>query len=143
MTFTLEADYAVRIVYCLAVAGRRMDAKTIADETGVTLRFSLKILRKLVGAGIVCSFKGSQGGYELALPADAITMRMINETVEGDLALCRCVEDGFVCSSRGSGPCVFQKVYDELTEMIVQKLDSVTIGSVLERKTDEGAEPAR
>ena len=45
---TLESDYAVRIVYCLAQNGGRMEAAAIAEQTGVTLRFSLKILRKLV-----------------------------------------------------------------------------------------------
>lgn len=48
MYITLEADYAVRIVDCLARNAIRMDAKTLAAHTGVTLRFSLKILRKLV-----------------------------------------------------------------------------------------------
>ena len=48
MHITLESDYAVRIVSRLARQGGRMDAKRIAEETGVTLRFSLKILRKLV-----------------------------------------------------------------------------------------------
>ena len=40
MHITLEADYAVRIVHCLAAAkGRRMDAKAIAEstETGIHL----------------------------------------------------------------------------------------------------------
>ena len=57
---TLEADYAVRIVQVLAQSNKRLDAKTISEMTGVTLRFSLKILRKLVAAGIIRSFKGTQ-----------------------------------------------------------------------------------
>ena len=48
MHITLEADYAIRIVQVLAQNQRRLDAKTISEMTGVTLRFSLKILRKLV-----------------------------------------------------------------------------------------------
>lgn len=44
MHITLEADYAVRIVHALAESGKRLDAKTISEMTGVTLRFSLKIL---------------------------------------------------------------------------------------------------
>ena len=53
MHITLEADYAVRIVQVLAQSNKRLDAKTISEMTGVTLRFSLKILRKLVAAGII------------------------------------------------------------------------------------------
>lgn len=139
MTLTLEADYAVRMVYFLAAAGRRMGARAVAEETGVPPRFTLKILRELVGAGLIRSFKGKRGGYELARPADTITLRQIIETVEGDLAFCRCLGDGFVCSNRGSRPCAFQRVYDELTEMIVQKLDSVTIGSMLPPLSDGDA----
>ncbi len=53
MHITLETDYAVRIVDCLAREQKRMGAQAIADETSVTLRFALKILRKLVGSGIL------------------------------------------------------------------------------------------
>ncbi|MGN0674985.1 MAG: Rrf2 family transcriptional regulator, partial [Oscillospiraceae bacterium] len=55
MHITLEADYAIRIVHCLAKSKKRLDAKTIAEQTTVTLRFALKILRKLVASGIVKS----------------------------------------------------------------------------------------
>ena len=39
MYITLEADYAVRIVNCLAKNGSRMDAKALSAATGVTLLF--------------------------------------------------------------------------------------------------------
>ena len=43
MQLTLEADYAVRIVYVLGILGEKTDAKSISEKAGVTLRFSLKI----------------------------------------------------------------------------------------------------
>ena len=58
MILNLETDYAIRIVHYLAEVGERRDAGKIAEKTGVTLRFSLKILRKLVAAGIIRSYKG-------------------------------------------------------------------------------------
>ena len=72
MHMTLEADYAVRIVEFLAVNPGRADAKTISERTSVTLRFTLKILRTLVSDGIVRSYKGAKGGYELAKPPKEI-----------------------------------------------------------------------
>ena len=74
MHITLESDYAVRIVSCLAKNGGRMDARSIAEETGVTLRFSLKILRKLVTGGLVNSYKGTKGGYELGRSPSEISL---------------------------------------------------------------------
>ena len=55
MHITRETDYAIRIVYCLANTQGRKDAGTISEEMGVTLRFSLKILHKLVKSGLVKS----------------------------------------------------------------------------------------
>ena len=66
MQITLEADYAVRMIYELAADGGRTDGNALAQASGVTVRFSLKILRKLVAAGLVHSYKGAAGGYELA-----------------------------------------------------------------------------
>ena len=105
MHITLESDYAVRIVSCLVSAEERMDAKAIAEKTCVTLRFALKILRKLVTSGIVVSFKGTQGGYELAKnPAD-ITLGDVIETVEGTYHLSRCLDENYACTRGKSGQC--------------------------------------
>ena len=56
MQITLEADYAVRIVFALAAGQRRMGGESLAKISGVTVRFSFKILRKLVAAGLVASY---------------------------------------------------------------------------------------
>lgn len=98
MHITLEADYAVRIVHVLAQSGKRLDAKTISEMTGVTLRFSLKILRKLVAAGIVKSFKGTQSGYEIGKPAEEISLGEVIETIEGRYTLNRCVTGEYACT---------------------------------------------
>ena len=120
MHITLEADYAVRIVNCLAKNNVRMDAKTLSAQTGVTLRFSLKILRKLVAQGIVRSFKGTQGGYELARPADQITLGEV-------ITFSRCVDnEEFVCTCGDSADCRFNKAYKELSQMVREKLYSIT-----------------
>lgn len=125
---TLESDYAVRIVSCLAQGNGRMDARRIAEETGVTLRFSLKILRKLVTGGLVCSYKGTKGGYELARPASQISLCDVIETVEGPYALSRCVgEPDYRCNRNPDGSCCkFRRVYAEISDMVRRRLGQVT-----------------
>ncbi|MEM1485403.1 Rrf2 family transcriptional regulator [Oscillospiraceae bacterium PP1C4] len=126
MHITLEADYAVRIVDCLARNNKRMDAKTLSSCTGVTLRFSLKILRKLVGEGVVNSFKGTQGGYELAKPAREISLGEVLEIVEGPITISRCVgSDEFQCTRTDDNACRFNKVYAEVAQVVKEKLYSV------------------
>ena len=82
MHINLESDYAARIVYCLTKVDGRLDAQSIAEETCVSLRFTLKIMRKLVAAGIVRSFKGAKGGYQLARGPESVTLRQVIEAVE-------------------------------------------------------------
>lgn len=128
MHITLEADYAVRIVHCLAESRQRMDAKSISAETGVTLRFSLKILRKLVAEGLVKSYKGTKGGYELAKPPEEISLANVIETVEGRYVLSRCCcdDDGYQCSRTNGGcVCSFHKVYSDISQLVREKLEEV------------------
>lgn len=137
MHITLESDYAVRIVYCLAKNPTRMDAKKISDETGVTLRFSLKILRKLVAGGLVKSYKGTKGGYELGRHASEISLAEVIENVEGPYALARCVaEDGYQCNrnvhSASCGICKFHRIYSDISQMVRQQLSDVKFSQLIE-----------
>lgn len=134
MHITLEADYAVRIVYCLADAGVRLDAKSIAEKTCVTLRFSLKILRKLVASGIIKSYKGTQGGYEVAKPLGEITLGDVIETVEGPFALSRCLKEDFDCTRSKDAVCKFQRVYNNISCLVKKELQAVNFADLVAQK---------
>ena len=130
MHITLESDYAVRIVEALASQPVRVGAGVIAELTGVTPRFTLKILHKLVSAGIVRSYKGAKGGYELARPAAEITLRDVIETVEGPYTFSRCLDPTHACKCENTacrrGSCRFQQVYDDISDTVRKKLEQVT-----------------
>ena len=63
MKITREADYALRIIAMLADENRQIEAKAIAEKNDIPYRFTLKILRKIVQAGIIKSYRGVNGGY--------------------------------------------------------------------------------
>lgn len=129
MHINLESDYAVRIVQYLAQSNERRDAQSIADSTCVSLRFTLKIMRKLVAADIVQSFKGAHGGYTLSRPASSITLRQVIEAVEGPYRFSRCVDNGYACNCSSVTACPFHSVFDDITQMVIQKLDEATFDS--------------
>ena len=130
MHINLESDYAVRIVQFLALADERKDAQSIADGTCVSLRFTLKIMRKLVAADVVKSYKGAHGGYTLSRPADPITLRQVIEAVEGPYRFSRCIDGGYACNCSSPKACPFHAVYDEITRMVTAKLDDVTFAQL-------------
>ncbi|MEG0751624.1 MAG: Rrf2 family transcriptional regulator [Oscillospiraceae bacterium] len=132
MYITQEADYAVRIVCCLAKDGGRRDAKFIAEHTGVSLRFALKILRKLVASGVTVSFKGRSGGYELAKSPAETTLCEVIETVDGPYALSRCLrDDKHDCAHVAPGCCDFRDIYMDISKTITDKLSKVTFDRFL------------
>jgi Rrf2 family protein len=82
-----KVDYAVRATVELAAApGRPVHADVLAERQQIPLRFLLNILGELRVARLVESRRGTEGGYWLARPADAITVADVIRAVEGPLA---------------------------------------------------------
>ena len=127
MRISLETDYAVRIVDCLVNEDKRTSASEIAEKTRVTEKFCLKILRKLVSQGLVKSFKGVGGGYELNKRPEEITLKQVIETIEGPIVLSRCLKDDFNCEHNDSNcDCYFHKVFYEVSKEMAERFDSYT-----------------
>ena len=133
MRITQEADYALRIVCILAKDDKILDAKTIADASGVTPRFALKILHKLGVENMVRSYKGASGGYKLALPADQITVKKIIELIDGPIEISKCMDSEHFCSRQGldKSGCVMHHIFSEISASLAQQLDSVRISDVV------------
>ena len=132
MRITLESDYALRIVSALASAEDVCDAKTLSDETSVTLRFTLKILHKLVLGKIVTSYKGARGGYKMALSPENITLKDVIELIDGPIAIARCLENGEGCSlNKEKTSCIYHHIFDSISADVSKKLGGITISDVL------------
>lgn len=128
MRITHEADYAIRVMYCLAAAEDRLSAKEIAEQTGVTLRFSLKILRKLIQEELIKSYKGVNGGYVLNRPTNQISLGQIIECIDGPIMLNHCLSNEFDCSRvTHKSECDFHKVFGSINAHLRKELYSVTL----------------
>ncbi len=142
MHMTQEADYAVRIVYCVVKNGGRVDARSISGELGVPLRFSLKILGKLVSSGILRSYKGQGGGYETAKPPAQITLCEVIETVDGPYRLNRCLCGEHECSC-DMGECLFREIYAEISQTITERLREYSFERLLRMEEEMDCENER
>ncbi len=131
MHINLESDYAVRIVRVLAQKGERVDAQTLADASRVSVRITLKIMRKLVAAGLARSFKGAHGGYTLSCDPHDITLRQVIEAIEGPYRFSRCLDEGYACDCKDAIACPFHSVFDDVTEMVIRKLDEITFDQLI------------
>ncbi len=127
---TREADYAVRIISEMAATATqsessRLDAGALSELTGVTLRFTLKIMRKLVAAGITKSFKGVNGGYILAKPASEISVGEVIEAIDGRFEMARCSGADDCSRPSGQGICRFKNEFDRISEMVRREMGNL------------------
>ena len=134
MRITSESDYALRILSSMAEHKEVTDAKTLAQETSVTQRFTLKILHKLVTAGIVESYKGARGGYKLNKAPSEITLKMIIELIDGPIAIARCLDSGESCSLNcDKAACDYHHIFDIISIDLANKLNKITIQDVIDK----------
>ncbi len=131
MYITLEADYAVRIILYLLRENKRADAKTISSNTGVTIRFALKILNKLVSSGLVNSFKGKNGGYEVAKSASDISLYDVIYVIDGPCVLSRCLLEDKNCTHDPDDSCKIRHEFFKISELIHTHLDKVKFDSLV------------
>ena len=92
MRLTHLADYAVVIMTAAArrEADARLSANELAQETGVPLPTTQKLMGRLAAEGLLTSVRGAAGGFALARPAEAISLADIVEAVEGPISLTQC-----------------------------------------------------
>jgi Rrf2 family protein len=82
-----KSDYAVRAAVHLAAAnGSRVKAEELSETARVPRQFLENILAELRRAGIVRAQRGSEGGYQLARPADEIHIGMVLTAIGSPLA---------------------------------------------------------
>lgn len=136
MKITQESDYAMRIVLFLSRlgVGTKIEAKAISEAEGVTLRFTLKILRKLTQKGIVASFRGVHGGYTLAKDPQEITMKDVIEAVEGEIFINRCLNSRENCNIQRGNVCTVHKELARIQRNLLEDLSSVTFKKLMEEK---------
>jgi Rrf2 family protein len=92
-----RGDYTVRAVLYLARHPGRRRRREISDAMEIPDTFLPQILGALVRAGIARSTVGRLGGYELARPAEDVTLREVVEVAEGPIRSHKCILRGGPC----------------------------------------------
>ena len=94
MRLTSLADYAVVMMSAAArhCGHAKVNATSLAAETGIPLPTAQKLVSRLSGAGLLESSRGTGGGVRLARPPAAISLADIVEAVEGPIQMTTCLD---------------------------------------------------
>ena len=131
MFLTKECDYAIRVVRGLSSLEIE-SVKMVCEREQIPHPFAYKILKKLEHAGIVNSYRGAVGGYQLAKTLDNITLFDIVNAVDEHLFLNECLQQGYICTRNLNGN--FCGVHRELTRiqaLLMKALGEKTMADLL------------
>ena len=96
-------DYATVLMAALAeTPGDCVSASHLAEETRLEPPTVAKVLKTLARSGLVSSVRGVNGGYQLGLDAEKVSVAAIVRAMEGPIALTECGLEPGLCSHESS-----------------------------------------
>ncbi|MEY8000362.1 Rrf2 family transcriptional regulator [Clostridium sp. Mt-5] len=136
MRITQESDYGLRVILYLSKLGygKKIEAKSIAKDEKIPLRFLLKLLGKLTQSGIIKSYRGVNGGYALNHMPEEINLRSIIEAIDGPIYLNRCLYDPGHCTANRNGHCDIHNSLLKVQNRLIKELEDINFRDILENK---------
>jgi Rrf2 family iron-sulfur cluster assembly transcriptional regulator len=134
MRITTRGRYALRASVALAKIGKDgtpVSINSLSELENISSVFLEQIFFKLRKAGIVSSVRGPGGGFYFAQPLDQLTIKKILDAAGEDLSLTACDKHSEDCPRLGL--CLTHSVWAEVTELINNFFDSITLAAILEK----------
>ncbi|MHB0878498.1 MAG: RrF2 family transcriptional regulator [Anaerolineae bacterium] len=129
---TARERYGVRAMVALAAAHGvgPMSLADVAVSQRIPFRYLEHVAKSLKQAGLIKSWRGATGGYELARAPEDITVADILRAVEGSVLATEC-GDPHACSYLDAlNLCVTKPLWDTLQRQIEVSLTQITLASV-------------
>jgi len=131
MKLQISTDYAVRILQHLhSHKGELLTAMEIAESTGMTYPFFIKIASQLKKKDLLNSTQGRKGGYQLGKPACEISLYDVFLCIEGELQLNRCRGEEAPCFQGEINVCKLHEFFDELQRKVIAEMSELSIADL-------------
>ena len=129
-----RVDYALRALSYLAgqPSGKIISRADIEKKQDIPPYYLSKIMKDLVAGGLVRSHIGSKGGFTLARPPQAISIKEVYETVERPIWLMDCLGQGDdYC--RYCSVCSQISVWDKAQGLVANFLAGISLADIADR----------
>lgn len=123
------ADYALLITDYLALSKDSLcTTEELCKSTHLPVATVRKLLKKLVDAKIVNSYRGSNGGFRLSSSPKDISIANVIVAVEGPIAITECAISGGDCGL--SKKCHLKGNWGILNKFFVDTLTNISIADM-------------
>ncbi|GHV37758.1 Fe-S cluster assembly transcriptional regulator IscR [Spirochaetia bacterium] len=134
MRITTRGRYALRATLALAKLGKDgtpVSINILSESENISSVFLEQIFFKLRKAGIVSSVRGPGGGFNFARPLKELTVKEILDAAGEDLDVTPCDKHVDTCDRLDC--CITHKVWFDLTELVNNYFNGLTLASIIEK----------
>ena len=129
MLVTREMDYALRILRALHREGQ-LSAAAVARQENMQKAITLKLLNRLLSAGIVESRRGVSGGYFLKRPCEELSIYDVFQSIGDPPLLNRCQREGYLCENFPQGGCGVCRELSRIQETLDRELQRMPLSDI-------------
>lgn len=123
-------DYATVLMAELASHEHScVPASQLAEATRLELPTVAKVLKTLARSGLVGSVRGVNGGYQLSVSPDDISVAAIVRAMEGPIALTECGLESGLCAHESS--CHLRGNWQRIGSAVEQALEALSLNDLL------------
>ncbi|MBR4124358.1 MAG: Rrf2 family transcriptional regulator [Clostridia bacterium] len=127
MKISASGEYAIRILVDIASGEGYVSLSDVAKREGISLKYSEKIVSKLLKNNLLESLRGQGGGYKLAKKPEETTIKEVLE-ITGDITpVIPCLDTE--CPHKNN--CKSISVWQKLDGLINDYLKKVTIADLM------------
>jgi len=103
----------------------------IAKRQEISVKYLEQLIIPLKKANFIKSIRGPKGGHMLGKPPENITIGEIVNVLEGGINFASCIENSDECNR--SNHCLTKGIWQEVSQAMQDKLNSITLLNVIER----------
>jgi Rrf2 family protein len=124
-----KADYALIAMKHLTLRRHQASsAREIAEQFDIPTELMAKVLQRLVHKRLLRSQQGTRGGYQLAKPANCISIAEVIQAIDGPLTVTACSNDDPSCDQYSK--CNVRDPLWRVKERILVALESCSIAEL-------------
>lgn len=132
MLITREVDYAVRVLRVLADEST-VSVREICKKEDISMSITYKITRKMEKAGIIQSYRGTNGGYALKKSLDEISLYDVIEVVDKQMLITECLQHSYECSrNTESAACKVHQEFCRLQKLLTDEIKGRPLSMILD-----------
>lgn len=133
MQFSIGCEYAVHGLLFLAM--REQDevvlVSDIAKAQNLPESYLAKVFQSLARAGLLKSFRGARGGFQLAKLPEEITLRDVTLAVEGNAPLFKPLSNRRDCQFEAD--CLIREAFKNAEISLFTELEKVTLKQMVDK----------